>query len=752
MTIQNANKSINYWVTERPTSAYYPTTSTPTEEIPAINFTAVPTDILPLSAQGKLETLTKEFNEGDWTLKGYSKNRYLILGPYLEQLREWARNVEENPVIKSANVTAPHVNTSTDSLGKDVVAVTGEPQDSPPTRDLKSPPTRDLESPPTRDIESPPTQDLKSPPTRDLKSPPTRDLKSPPTRDLKSPPTRDLKSPPTRDLKSPPTRESPPDGHSPPGGDGPPGLSEVQEGKIEGTSNDSKKEPSNQALPANNSTTGTTTSPTTGTSSPTTGMTSSPTTGITSSLTTDTTTSSLTTDTTTSSLTTDTTTSPTTVSDKSTSQGAPGSRKLLFISPNTDAHLVPSSQELKLAEEIRRGKEKQLRQQKDIKDAIRKWESLYGHWDSKRLLSNSLPWEREEYFPSDQVDQLYREEDEETMATSGPPVARRHLLDTFANSLRHSNQLYNRVYGYVARKVPAHMPHFINRDIMEELKEKFSLEFANTSSHKLRSPYDLQFSFSYFYYLMSEPAVVDHAKLFAAYDTDGSGILSARELRTLLTRVEESKHITAESIDNFQWLLGNCSLNYTGVTPQVTEEEFRTLYDPNFALVTEDFMMQCKPLLDKLSSRRAKEKKYKFEELSDNDIGFKMVNENVSLLVDHLDDLRREPKKFICINDNINHTSESAHLAKLYIKDYYEAVFPKQSQFELPPVYRNRFLKVEDLREWQSSQLLKERLLLALLISVMLSALIAALWDQIVYVKRFLVRRLFARQSRHKTR
>ena len=56
---------------------------------------------------------------------------------------------------------------------------------------------------------------------------------------------------------------------------------------------------------------------------------------------------------------------------------------LLFrLLQNTDAHLIPSSQELKLAEEIRRGKEKQLRQQKDIKDAIRKWESLYGHWVS----------------------------------------------------------------------------------------------------------------------------------------------------------------------------------------------------------------------------------------------------------------------------------------------------------------------------------------------------------------------------------
>ena len=61
-----------------------------------------------------------------------------------------------------------------------------------------------------------------------------------------------------------------------------------------------------------------------------------------------------------------------------------------------------------------------------------------------------------------------------------------------------------------------------------------------------------------------------------------SRILSARELRTLLTHVEGSRHIDADAIDRFQWLLGNCSLNYTGVTPQPSEEEFQTLYDPSF--------------------------------------------------------------------------------------------------------------------------------------------------------------------------
>ena len=69
-------------------------------------------------------------------------------------------------------------------------------------------------------------------------------------------------------------------------------------------------------------------------------------------------------------------------------------------------------------------------------------------------------------------------------------------------------------------------------------------------------------------------------------------------------------------------------------------------------------------------------------------------------IVEHLDDLRRNPQKFICINDNMNHSKESAHLAKLYIRDYFESVLPKPSQFELPPNYRNRFLHVDDLEEW----------------------------------------------------
>lgn len=57
--------------------------------------------------------------------------------------------------------------------------------------------------------------------------------------------------------------------------------------------------------------------------------------------------------------------------------------------------------------------------------------------------------------------------------------------DTFADSLRYVNRLYTRVYGHASRKVPSHMPHFIQKKIMVSLQEKFPEEFAITSSHKV---------------------------------------------------------------------------------------------------------------------------------------------------------------------------------------------------------------------------------------------------------------------------
>ena len=58
---------------------------------------------------------------------------------------------------------------------------------------------------------------------------------------------------------------------------------------------------------------------------------------------------------------------------------------------------------------------------------------------------------------------------------------------------------------------------------MIELQSRFPEEFDRTSSHQLRSTEDMQFAFSYFYFLMGERKEMVVEEAFAELDTDGSG-------------------------------------------------------------------------------------------------------------------------------------------------------------------------------------------------------------------------------------
>ena len=95
--------------------------------------------------------------------------------------------------------------------------------------------------------------------------------------------------------------------------------------------------------------------------------------------------------------------------------------------------------------------------------------------------------------------------------------------DTFADSLRHVNRLYTKMYGHEARKVPAHMPHFIQSDVMQALQDKFPEEFEKTSTHKVRTADDMQYAFSYMYFLMNEKQELNVEAAFESLDTDKSG-------------------------------------------------------------------------------------------------------------------------------------------------------------------------------------------------------------------------------------
>lgn len=68
---------------------------------------------------------------------------------------------------------------------------------------------------------------------------------------------------------------------------------------------------------------------------------------------------------------------------------------------------------------------------------------------------------------------------------------------------------------------------------------RFPEEFDKTSGHRVRHPEDMQFAFSYFYFLMSAQQHLNVTEVFDEIDTDHSGVLSDREIRTLATRIHE---------------------------------------------------------------------------------------------------------------------------------------------------------------------------------------------------------------------
>ncbi|XP_014112378.1 PREDICTED: N-acetylglucosamine-1-phosphotransferase subunits alpha/beta isoform X5 [Pseudopodoces humilis] len=333
----------------------------------------------------------------------------------------------------------------------------------------------------------------------------------------------------------------------------------------------------------------------------------------------------------------------------------------------------------------------------NIKEGIvgRKLQSYAGSYQG------FLPWEKKKYFQDllDEEESLLKQM---SYFTEGKHFGRQ-LKDTFADSLRYVNKLLNSKFGFTSRKVPAHMPHMIDRTVMQELQDMFPEEFDKTSFHKVRHSEDMQFAFSYFYYLMSAVQPLNISQIFDEVDTDQSGILSDREIRTLATRIHELP-LSLQDLTGLEQMLINCSKALPANITQIhvippTQEAY---YDPNLPPVTKNLVTNCKPVTDRIRKAYKDKNKYRFEIMGEEEIAFKMIRTNVSHVVGQLDDIRKNPRKFVCLNDNIDHNHKDAQTVKAVLRDFYESMFPIPSQFELPREYRNRFLHMHELQEWRA--------------------------------------------------
>ncbi|XP_018323568.1 N-acetylglucosamine-1-phosphotransferase subunits alpha/beta [Agrilus planipennis] len=280
-------------------------------------------------------------------------------------------------------------------------------------------------------------------------------------------------------------------------------------------------------------------------------------------------------------------------------------------------------------------------------------------------------------------------------------------IDTYRASLQHTNRILNLKYGFLSRYTPAHAPILIDRKIMENLQETFPIEFEKTSANRVRRGDDMQFSLSYYYFLIHENRKRDIEEIFDVFDTDNSGTWSDREIRTILTRLYELP-LTYQMVDQFENLILNCTFRGNGFhyDDVIVTPEFERYVDSKLPTVSKQLIASCETMSEILIKKFGTVKKYKHKIIKhsqDKYVTFKMLTSNVSQVVGHLDEIRREPKKFVCLNDNMDNYSESENeMVRAILYDFYLSLFPNPSRFELPNDLRNRFVYIDELRVWKS--------------------------------------------------
>jgi len=285
----------------------------------------------------------------------------------------------------------------------------------------------------------------------------------------------------------------------------------------------------------------------------------------------------------------------------------------------------------------------------------------------------------------------------------------RKLLDMFGDSLKFVNRLYTKEFGSSPRKVPAHMPHMIDVDVMNEIQSKWPEQWDETSSHSLRNSKDMQYAFSFFYYIIHKKVSYNITAVWDQLDGNRDGYLSENELRTFAINLygvplrepfwkQLKSHLYQVCMDHhYQTLFDAGDLDALSMIHQ------------NHSLVPETERLDCKLTLDVIKSdnktmedmEKAYSKKpfYKTTIDGTDEVAFLMIENNDTIAQGKLDGIRQKRQKFICLNDNMNHTDPNSVKVVKVLHDFYESLFPRPSSFELPPGKLNPFSYIQDAKE-----------------------------------------------------
>ena len=107
-----------------------------------------------------------------------------------------------------------------------------------------------------------------------------------------------------------------------------------------------------------------------------------------------------------------------------------------------------------------------------------------------------------------------------------------------------------------------------------------------------------------------------------------------------------------ETVRDFEAEIVNCSRHLPREISDVPVPLYERYYDSKLPVVSQALVARCPGTVEELRSHFMDRRRFKHEVVPDEDVSFKSLTSNVSDVVRALDDLRKAPTKFICINDD----------------------------------------------------------------------------------------------------
>ncbi|CAG2166372.1 unnamed protein product [Oppiella nova] len=81
---------------------------------------------------------------------------------------------------------------------------------------------------------------------------------------------------------------------------------------------------------------------------------------------------------------------------------------------------------------------------------------------------------------------------------------------------------------------------------------------------------------------------------------------------------------------------------------------------------SKSLVVDCENVTNKLTQIHEKQKRNKFEIIGEEEVVFKMIRSNATIVAQDLDQLSKQLKKFLCLNDNIDHQKADRHYWQLF--------------------------------------------------------------------------------------